>query len=118
MALIGATVSGSVVFSDAAPETPGAVAHILVEEVTRADAPATPAARMTISSVALRATGHNLPFSLAIDGIDPAKRYALRVHVDANGDGQVGAGDHVSTRSYPVVTQGAPSHVQVRVHRI
>jgi uncharacterized lipoprotein YbaY len=118
MALIRATITGSVLLSEAAPETPGAVARIFVEEVSRADAPAATVARLEVPGAVLRAAGGTLPFSMAVEGIDPAKRYAVRVHIDADGDGRIGVGDHVSTESYPVVTQGAPTHVKVRVGRI
>ena len=118
MALISATVSGTVLLSEAAPEAPGAVARIFVEEVSRADAAATIVARLEIPGAVLRAAGGTLPFSLAVERIDPAKRYAVRIHIDADGDGRIGAGDHVSTESYPVITQGADTHVEVRVGRI
>ncbi len=118
MNLVSAVVSGLAMFSDAAPEVSGAVARILVEEVSRADAPASLVAQMEIPDPILQPGQNSLPFSVRIDGIDPQKHYAVRVHIDVDRDGQISRGDHISTESHPVVTQGAPTHVQVRVRRI
>jgi uncharacterized lipoprotein YbaY len=118
MSLVSAVISGLAIFSDAAPEVSGAVARILVEEVSRADAPASLVAQMEIPGPILRPEQGALPFSLRVEGIDPQKHYAVRIHIDVDRDGQVSRGDHISTESHPVVTYGAPTHVQVRVRRI
>jgi hypothetical protein len=44
--------------------------------------------------------------------------YAISVHVDIDGDGEIGIGDYISMERYPVLTYGYPNHVTVRVKRI
>jgi hypothetical protein len=110
-------VNGTVMFAQALPPV-GAVVHVLVEEVTRADAAATVAARLDTPLSAAMASGRSLAFSLPVPNVDAAKRYTVRVHVDRSGNGRIEAGDQISTRSYPVLTQGAPPDATVAVTTI
>ncbi len=100
----GIVVEGQVAFR--AGDRPGRAARVVVrvEDVSRADAPATTVAEQVLRDVALPPDGGALPFEVAVPAgaLDPQGRYVLRVHVDVGGTGAVTAGDFVSTRSYPV----------------
>ena len=62
----------------------------------------------------------NTHVQLALEGTIPDERarYAVRVHVDIDGDGQVSRGDYLNMESYPVLTYGHPSRVTVRVQEV
>lgn len=109
-----ATVRGSVLFPQAFAGD-GAVLHVYVEDVGRADAPARIAARLDLPLPGGIGRGQSLPFSLEVAGVDPACHYAVRVHVDRSANGRVEVGDCVSTQSHPVLTRGAPASVEVPV---
>lgn len=105
-------VTGRIVFADAARAL-GSVVHVLVEEVTRADAASTVAARLDLPVGATLPADRALPFAVPVPDVDPAKRYAVRIHVDRSGDGRIASGDQISTQSHPVLTQGSPGHADV-----
>ena len=89
-----------------------------VEDVSRADAPSSVVGEQ-VQTVELR-RGSPVPFAIEVpaDRIDSRRHYAVSVHVDVSGSGEVTKGDLLTTQSYPVVTFGYPSRVQVHVHRI
>lgn len=91
------------------------VMHVLVEAVPHADAAATIVARLDVPLDAAVPQGSVLPFSLPVRHVDPAGRYEVRVHVDRLGNGRVESGDHLSTRSCPVLTQGWPDVAELSV---
>jgi uncharacterized lipoprotein YbaY len=104
-------VTGEVLLDE--PVSGSATVRVTVEDVTRADALARAAGEVTIA-LAPSARGP-VPFAVEVAAVDPRASYALRVHVDLDGDGEVSAGDLVSTQSHPVLTRGAPAHVRVKV---
>ena len=110
-------VSGTIGFTQAAPAA-GSVVHVLIEEVTRADAAATVAARIDLPLHTAPAFGARVPFALPVFNVDAAKRYAVRVHVDRSGNGRIEPGDQISMQSYPVLTQGSPPEAAVDVSPI
>lgn len=118
MAASGSNVSGEIVFDESAPPFAGAVIHIRLEDVSRADAASREVARLDIPGYSHSPGAKPLQFSLSAGGIDPSRRHELRVHVDLNGNGQVDAGDQISMESYPVLTQGYPKHATVRLRRV
>ncbi|MEJ7810619.1 MAG: YbaY family lipoprotein [Gemmatimonadaceae bacterium] len=100
----------------------GARVIVRVEDVTRADA----AARVAGEVVAEwprtarrgRATGAPLQVTVPVRVADERADYSVRVHADADGDGEVSAGDYVSTESYPVLTRGRGSVVRVTLRAV
>jgi uncharacterized lipoprotein YbaY len=74
---------------------PGARVRVAIEEVSLADAPARPVA--TADFPVPSPEGTLGPFELDADLAPSGAEYALRVHVDQNGDGRVAPGDLVST---------------------
>jgi hypothetical protein len=111
------TISGSVVFAEPIPAGGGTV-HVLLEDTSRADAAATVVAEAVEPLSKALAAGEQLAFRLTVPEVDDRARYGIRVHVDCSGSGEVSAGDRISTRAYPVLTQGAPHHVDVEVVKI
>jgi uncharacterized lipoprotein YbaY len=111
-------VSGEVMV-EGARGLSGARVRVALEDVSRADAPATIIAEELMRDVTYDPTqGRPLPFRL--DGEIPDERasYVVRVHVDVDGDGEISQGDFISMESYPVLTHGNPDRVTVRVHEI
>ena len=89
--------------------------YVRVEQVSLADAPAEIVAQSVLHDVRLTEP-HRI--DLEVPQPDPRQRYAVRVHVDTTGSGEVGAGDYVTTRSYPVLTHDQPSQVSVQLARV
>lgn len=92
----------------------GGVVHVVVEEVTRADAPATVAARLDLQCEEIDVA----PLLLRVPDVDASKRYSVRVHVDRTGNGRIKPGDMISTQSHPVLTQGAPDVAHISPVRV
>lgn len=112
------TVRGTIVLPAG---TPDAKANVLVqvEDVSRADAPSRVVGQTLRKGVSLR-TGAELPFEVTVPAgrVDDGSRYAVRVHVDLSGSGEVEVGDLVSTQSHPVLTRGHPDSAVVPVRKV
>jgi heat shock protein HslJ/uncharacterized lipoprotein YbaY len=110
------TVTGTIVFPDDVTAGPPATVHVRIEDVSRADAPATVLAEVTLEAVDVPpAAGEAVTFAIPVDTYDPRLRYAVRVHVDRDGDGRVSSGDLVSTTHVPVLTHDGGTEVTVPV---
>ena len=111
-------LTGDVVF-EGARAFRGARVRVALEDVTRVDAAST-----TVSEVILDGISHDpdaggaLAFSLPGILPDERARYAVRVHVDVDGDGLVSRGDYITMESFPVLTHGYPNRVTVRVREV
>lgn len=77
---------------------------VQVQDVSRMDAPATVVAEQRIEDVVLEESGE-VPFEVEVPAglVDRRSHYAMRVHVDVSGTGDVTKGDYVSTASYEVL---------------
>lgn len=111
-------VRGVVVIPDGA-SIDSSVMTVVVEDVSRADAASQPVAESTRRLERVRA-GDRITFEVRVpaERIDPARHYAVRVHVDRSGSGDVKIGDLVSTQSYPVLTRGHGTEHVVTVKRV
>lgn len=115
----GLTVSGEILFPEDTPSFSGATAFVQVEDVSRADAPASVLAEQTIQNVSCsKGLTAKLAFRLEVPRFEPRAHLNVRVHVDLDGDQQVSRGDYISMESYPVLTYGYPSRVRVRVRQV
>ncbi|MCM2394221.1 YbaY family lipoprotein [Streptomyces albipurpureus] len=83
-----------------------------VEEVSAVDAPARVVAREVLHGVRLERPQRLL---LEAPPPDPRARYTVRVHADSDGSGLVATDDLVTTRAYPVLTDGHPNRVVVEL---
>jgi uncharacterized lipoprotein YbaY len=108
---------GTIIFDDDEPSA-GAIVYVRLEDVSRADAPATVVAEQVIREARPGPQAGGLEFTLHGGPLDPQRRYSVRVHVDMDGDGAVGAGDYVSTTSHPVWADRVPVRLSVAVRRI
>ena len=116
--MAGTVISGQLTFDDAAPPFDDATVWVILEEVTYADASAREVSRLKIPGYAHGPGGAPLDFSLAAGPLDPNRRYQIRAHVDLSSSGGLEKGDQITMQSYPVVTQGHPNQVNLRLHRI
>jgi uncharacterized lipoprotein YbaY len=98
---------------------------VQLEDVTMVDASSMVVKSQTIDAPNLNSNGilgknktFVIPFKLFCDIVDNQRRYEISVHVDMDGDNKVGIGDYINTQSYPVITQGYPTHISVKVTRI
>jgi uncharacterized lipoprotein YbaY len=93
-------------------------AHLIVqvEDISRADAPATVVGAYRRSNVVLKAGG-SLPFAVEVpaSAIESRSAYSVSAYVGASASGDVGKGDFVSTQVYPVLTRGFGSTARVVV---
>ena len=96
-----------------------ATLRVYLEEVSRADAPATRVAQASLHPLHHRA-GEVSRFDFELRGgpVDPAAHYSVRAHIDLDGSGQLAPGDLVTVQSFPVLTFGHPDRVTLSVRKI
>ena len=112
-------VSGTVVFSDEV--SPGLAGDVVVQlhEILAEDAASRVVAEQVIPVHALPAgLGGRLPFQLEVGAINSRARYTIRAHVRVNKSDAVTSGDYLTTASFPVLTYGAASTIDVSVRRL
>ena len=111
-------VSGQVILNEIRSFS-GATVYVRLEDVTRADVPSVVVAEQIIQDVSYSADNQQeIAFLLTGMAPDPRARYNVRVHVDVDGDERISQGDYLSMQSYPVLTDGHPDHVSVRLHQV
>src|SRR5215210_7990072 len=108
------TLSGRIAFREPIAAH-AATVRVLVEDVSHADARATVVAEAAIPLQQPLTAGQALPFALDVPVKSDAQGLNVRAHVDYSGDGTIAAGDRISTQAHPVLTRGAPDHVEVVV---
>lgn len=112
-------MSGTIVFGADLEPFVGATVHARLEDVSRADAPARVAAEFVLRKVEAGGQAPSrLEFTIEAPSLEPRARYVVRVHVDVDGDGQVGGGDYVSTASHPVSVGGSAMKISIPVKRV
>jgi len=118
MAVIPTLVTGEAIFDNISPAFSGAIAHIILQDTTLADAAAVGIAHLDIPNISFQPGREPLAFAFPSVRLDPSKRYEVRVHIDLDGDGRVGPGDHITTESYPVPIAGGRAHLKLRLRCI
>jgi uncharacterized lipoprotein YbaY/heat shock protein HslJ/uncharacterized lipoprotein NlpE involved in copper resistance len=101
-----AHVSGSATYRERVALPAGAVFETVLEDVSQADAPAVEIARIAEADPGNPPFAFEIPYDPA--AIDPARRYAVRARVTA--DGQL---MFISDEAHPVLTGGAPDTVDI-----
>jgi uncharacterized lipoprotein YbaY len=116
---MGPLVSGEIIVGAEAQSFSGATVYVRLEDVSRADAASQTAVEQVLHNVSHQA-GRQSRLVIDLRGATPDKRasYAVRVHVDVDGDGQVSRGDYINMESYPVLTFGHPNQVTVHVREV
>ena len=112
-------VKGRVRFDEDAPPFTGATMYVRLENMTLADRTSEVVGDYVERDVAFDPkTAKVLSFAIAGKAPDPRASYAVRVHIDIDGDGEVSRGDFISMQSYPVITFGHPSEVSILVRQV
>jgi uncharacterized lipoprotein YbaY len=99
-------------------EAGGGTAHVVVEDTSRADAPAIVVSEAVEPLAQPLAAGDQFTLELTVPDVDERASYNVRAHIDCSGSGEVSVGDRITTRSYPVLTHGAGDCVEVEVVQI
>jgi uncharacterized lipoprotein YbaY len=112
-------VSGEIILGEEVQSFSSATIYVRLEDVSRVDAFSKIVAEQVLHNVSHQA-GHQSQLAFDLRGTTPDERasYAVYVHVDVDGDGQVSRGDYISMESYPVLTFGYPDRVTVRVREV
>lgn len=92
-----------------------AAAWVRVEDVGRADALSATLAELRVQ---VPAGAEDFPFALEVEGLDARGDYGLSVHVDVDGDGELGAGDFINVQRYPVAAGPGADALAVEARRI
>jgi uncharacterized lipoprotein YbaY len=108
-----AAVTGQVSYRSRIALAPDAVVEVALQDISRADAPAT-----LIASQAIRTEGKQVPILFTLpynpSDINPAMRYAVSARITEGGKLT-----WISTRIQPVLTRGAPSDdVEIEVNQV
>ena len=122
-------VTGRIIIKSQVPPFSGAVAHVLLEDVSPADGESIVLAEAVVRDVNHGSSGDKaagrsgaedgsteISFALHVSSgmvIDPRSDYAVRVWVDSDGDGKEGPGDLYSDERYSVLTRGSGRDVTV-----
>jgi uncharacterized lipoprotein YbaY len=112
-------VKGEITFEEEAPPFIGATLSVYLENITVADIASEVVAEYVERDIAFDPKTTKI-LSFAIAGTVPDRRasYAVRVHIDIDGDGAVSQGDFINTQSYPVITFGHPREVLILVRQV
>ena len=112
-------LTGSIIFDEDAGAFSRATVYVRLEDVTYADASSKILAEQVMRDVS-RAGSNDRPLEFRLYGrlADKRANCNLRVHVDVDGDGEVSLHDYITMQSYPVLTQGHPRKLTVRVHEV
>jgi hypothetical protein len=112
-------VKGKVTFEEVAPPFTGATMYVRLENIIAADIASKVVAEYVKRDVAFDPKiPSDLIFAIAGNLPDPRASYAVRVHIDIDGDGEVSHGDFISMQSYPVITFGHPTEVSILVRQV
>jgi uncharacterized lipoprotein YbaY/heat shock protein HslJ len=105
-----ASVTGTATYRERMALPPDAVFEAVLEDISRADAPAVALGRFASGPTLQVPTPFAIPYDPA--RIDPAGRYALRARILAGGRPLF-----VSDAPVPVLTQGAPARAELLLRR-
>jgi uncharacterized lipoprotein YbaY len=111
-------VKGKITFEEVAPPFTGATMYVRLERITAADIASEVVADYVERDVVFDPKTSSLSFAIAGNPPDPRASYAVRVHIDIDGDGEVSQGDFISMQSYPVITFGHPTEVSILVRQV
>jgi hypothetical protein len=100
-------VKGNITFEEIAPPFTGAIMYVRLESITAADI-----ASETVADYVEQDVAFDPKTSSAGNPPDPRGSYAVRVHIDIDGDAEVSQGDFISMQSYPVITFGTQGKYQ------
>lgn len=112
-------VSGKILLDEWQGEPGPATVVMRLLDTSRMDVAAWRVDEVVLRDVRLdEVRDEGITFRLTAHEVDPRARYEVNVLVDLDGDSRAGVGDYLNTQSYPVLTRGFPTWVEVHVHPI
>jgi uncharacterized lipoprotein YbaY len=112
-------INGEIKFEDHASSFTNATMQVYLENVSVADASSEVVGFYEQKNVNFpNNQSRTLSFEIAGRHLDEREHYAIRVHIDIDGDGSVSKGDFISMQSYPVATFGHPRQLSVLVRQV
>lgn len=114
-------VRGRILISPATKAFKRGTAHVFLEDVSFADAPARILAKTEIGSIVHRSndpaaaaeTVVSFQIDFSDDVLDSKNHYSLRVWIDVDSDGKQSGNDLYSDQIYPVLTHGAGNFAEI-----
>ncbi len=107
-----AVVTGSVSYRQRIALPPDALLRVQLVDVSRADAPA-----LVLSELVIYTHGRQVPLSFELAygpvNIEAHHRYAVQARIEIGGRLRF-----INDQRYPVITQGAPSHVDMLLQAV
>lgn len=101
------------------PLPPSAVIYVHLLDTSLADAPAILISEQVIENAAAKVENDGkIKFALYGELHDFKANYTVSVHVDLDNDGQISQGDYVNVESYPVITFGYPTAIEVKTVKV
>ncbi|MGE5401299.1 MAG: hypothetical protein ACM3S2_12910 [Ignavibacteriales bacterium] len=111
-------IEGEIVFREILSSFSCAIAYILLEEVSRADAPSNEISRVVLPGISMDKDDlHPIPFRITYPTPRKQKRYTISVLIDIDGDGRISLGDYITTESYSIPYQ-SKHPLKVYVQRV
>ena len=112
-------LKSNLIFPQSTRIFPQAVGYIRLEEVSRADTPSNIISEQVIRKISDKIrTENRLEVNLYGPNLNRRLNYAVNVHIDSDGNGQINRGDYINTESYPVLTFGRSNQVTVKLKLI
>jgi uncharacterized lipoprotein YbaY len=113
------TIKGEIKFEDPALSFINATMHVYLENVSVVDASSEVVGFYERKNVSFPDNkSRTLSFDITGRDLDVRESYAIRAHIDINGDGSISKGDFISMQSYPVATFGHPRHISILVRQV
>lgn len=110
-------LSGKLLFPEDVSGIKNSTVHVSVEDISRQDASSETVCKKVYSNVDLGLES-SLSFSLDVPVEDENAHLIVKVHVDSDNDGQLSAGDFITTKMYSVITRGFSDSVEVGLDKI
>ena len=96
----------------------GGTLRIRLVDVSRADAPATVIAEVSIPNVTMQSVADRIGFILDGPDLDPAHSHALEAHLDATGSGETSVGDYRTMEHIGVSAATAGDTFSIRLRPV
>jgi uncharacterized lipoprotein YbaY len=112
-------LDGYIIFDKNARSFPNATVYVRLRDVSLLDSPS-----KVISQTEIRHVKHSknkstkVKFSLHGEVKDKRRTYSVSAHVDVDHDGEIGLGDFINTKSYPVLTFGHQNRIYIHVKEV
>jgi uncharacterized lipoprotein YbaY len=114
-----APITGTIEFPEATKLPPQAKVYVRLLDTSAADAPARLVAEQVLQELPAEAHERKkIRFELRSGLVDERADYTVSVLVDVDGDGRLGRGDFINMQSYPVLTRGYPSNIEIVVEQV